>query len=309
VIESPLGQLFGGDEFGGDDPLAIFDTDKGREIVAVMERINGAVAEFGIGFAEASTLSDEQIEITRDVIAGVGEAFEDAKISAHEALDDIAEGLLAQNPLLDIYSGKITQSFAEWRKGQQDFRTDVEAVTGLRETLIANDLPGALVNAFDRAPIEKQAWLAALGESQLEEALEEMSATFELLDENARIRQVQSFTDVMNDVGAELAVKGVELGEIAAEQGAVSSALFDTAFDEGAAEWAVTTQNWYNEIARIISEPLAGPVIGSPQFSADGDPFPGGVTYTITINNPQTNDLPRDMETAVDIAVTNDLIN
>ena len=278
---------------------------RGDLALAQLERIRNLRDEFGITLSQAANTTDEQFSAARDSIAGMGQAFDDARASVEEAFGAIEAGLFAQNPLLDVYSGAIKQSFAEWKTGQAQFRADVEAVTTLRDTLVDSNLPQALIDAFDRQPIEKQAWLAALGESDLEEALAEMSETFNLLDENAKLRQLQSFTDIM-DAGGLIITEGfAEYGPIAADAGLVVADLFDEQFDIGAANWIVTAEGWMSQLQGVLSGTLTGPSVGPISFDGAGGVHGGNVTYNTTINNPTTDNLGRDLERANAVNATN----
>jgi TP901 family phage tail tape measure protein len=277
-IESTPEQLFAFSTEGfGTDVFADLAT---PEQLAAAE---GRVATFGISLAEALTLPDGSVDIYNDLITGMESVFSTAAANMQASMDAIGASLAAQNPLLDIYAGKITQSFAEWKTGQDQFQTDVAAVTGLREELIAKDLPGALIDAFDRAPIEKQAWLAGLGAGELETALEEMQETFSIIDENTKLRILQSAGTLMTEFQTEINAGYSALQNEALLAAPIVADNFNKEFDAAAAQWEITANNWMTAIENAISRPLAGPVIGSPTFG--GLPsIPGGGEGDITIN-------------------------
>lgn len=304
-IESTPEQLlaFSTEGFGTDVFSDLFSQE---ELDSAAER----VATFGVTLSEALDIPEESVAIYTDLITGMETVFSTAADNMQASMSAIASSLAAQNPLLDIYGGKIDQSFAKWKKGQDQFQIDVEAVTGLREELIAKDLPGALIDAFDRAPIEKQAWLAGLGAKDLETALEEMQETFELLDENAKLRILQSAGTLMTEFQTEINAGYAVLQNDALVAAPIVGDNFNREFDIAASQWEITANNWMTAIENAISRPLAGPVIGAPTFGELGfDPasFPPGTSITIIVET-SDNPLPEDVEKALEVVETSGLL-
>ncbi len=246
-----------------------------------MEAAEAGAAAFGISISDALELPPGTIESYNDLISGMESVFSSARENMLGAMAEIRGSIESQNPLLDIYGGKIDQSFSKWKAGQDQFQEDVAAVTTLRDTLLKENLPDALIDAFDRAPIEKQAWLAGLGAGELETALEEMAETFEVIDENAKLRILQSAGDLMTDYQTEIQTGYDNLQIDASRAGQLVGDKFNTDFNTAAAMWEQSALNQMNAIRAQLAIPIPGPIIGPPQFlegdiTPDDEPTSGG---------------------------------
>ena len=209
--------------------------------------------EFNITLAETGRLGEDG-RATMDRLAdGIDAAFTAASDHVTNAISAIRENVMSQMPLLDIYGGKIEQSFKKWKKGQDRFQADIQAVTTLRQRLIDENLPQELIDAFDRTPLDKQAWLAGLGDKQLEIALQELRDSFELTDDAARDRTLQSFDGIMLEAQDLIREQYGELQDDAALAGPLIAKMFDVEFGKAAAHWPITAGFYMAQVAAVMS--------------------------------------------------------
>ena len=248
--------------------------------------------EFGFTLEEVVRIGDDGVNAYRNLADGIEGAFEEAKTSVIDATTEIREQIQSQNPLLDIYSGHVKQSFDEWSEGQQRFRDELEDVTNLRERLVGDkSIPEAVLEAFDAAPLSKQAWLAHLSPENLDAALEELTLTQEAIDEAGTQRVSQSITDIFEEVNRELQTKYGELATQAAEEGPIVANRFNEEYDRAAQQWETTTDSWIRAIiTKMENAVIPGPTVGPVQFSGGTFGGAGNITYnnSTTINNPST---------------------
>ncbi len=291
----------GGQEaFEVPDPFAAFS----EEELAIAQK---SVEEFGFTLEQVLfEIPEGGIEVYSTLLSDMDGLFQTARDNVLGAMNAIRDGVLAQTPLLDIYGGAVEQSFAEWEEGQNKFQADLKAVTALRDTLIAQDLPDQVIAAFDAQPIDKQAWLAGLGPENLEAAIGELAESFTLADEAAKERIVQSFGGIMDAALVELGEGYVLLQVQADEQGLVVGDKFDQMFSSAASVWPITAATWMAALEAQISRPLSGPVIGAPTFGNFAGIGAGQTTIVnnTTVVNPTTSNLPADIERANLVNVT-----
>lgn len=288
------------------NPFADFSTE---ELAAG----NAAAIEFGLTLEEVLIdIPEGGIEVYRNLLGEMDGLFQTARDNVLGAMNAIRDGVLAQTPLLDIYGGAVEQSFAEWEAGQNKFQEDLRAVTALRDTLIAQDLPDQVIAAFDAQPIDKQAWLAGLGPENLDAAIAELAESFTLADEAAKERIIQSFGGIMDGAIIELGEGYLLLQAQADEQGTIIGDKFEGMFSSAASVWPLTAATWMAALEAQISRPLAGPVIGAPTFGGFLGFQGAGETvinqYNTTVVGPETHDLTADLERANLVNSTTSLI-
>lgn len=302
-FDVPEGDVFG---FGTDNLSNILSNIEGfDEKMAIATR---AQEEYGFAAIESFGITQDQITKMDEFAAGIAGIFEGATTEVENAMGAIRDSVASQQPLLDVYSGAIKQSFAEWRAGQNQFQEDVKAVTTLRERLVESDLPSALIDAFDRQPLSKQVWLAGLGEKNLEIALGELEESFVAAQEAGQERVVQSFEGIFSSAKEGIAEQYLELATEAATNGTEVTSAFQHTFQLGLEDWLTTANNYITDLKADLGVFIPGPVIGPPTFSGGPPSFSGlrqfdvgGGDTNVFINNPNTQDPVSDAETAAAI--------
>lgn len=288
------------------NPFADFSTE---ELAAA----NAAAIEFGLTLDEVFfDIPEGGIDVLRTLLTDMDGLFQTARDNVIGAMNAIRDTVIGQLPLLSIYQGAVEQTFAEWKAGQDAVQADLAAITIVREKLLGEDIMEDALAAFDASPITEQAWLAGLGQKELDLAIIEITETFVAGEEAAAARIAQSFDGILEAEIVALGEGYLDLQAQADEQGTIVGNLFKDMFSDAASQWPITAGTWMAALEAQISRPLSGPVIGAPIFGGGFAPGPiGGETsifnYTTVVNSPETNDLNADLERANLVNSTNQL--
>ncbi len=281
-----------------------------------LENYQKFARQFGLDLPQVIALGEEGRDAYADIMGGIEGVFNTARTQVQAALGDIRSSLEAQNPLLDVYSGKIKQSFAEWKAGQDQFQQDVQAVTDVRKRLEESNLPSAIIDQFDKQPLSKQVWLASLKPDQLELALTELQESFELISSETTERQLDSIDRIMGDVQGGINAGYANLQNDALIAGPIVANNFNREFDKNAAQWVTTANTWMETLRRILNQDLGGPSVslGLPAFTTGGGSgggpgsgTGGGNQFTWNFET-APNDITGEMERALAVLETSGLL-
>ena len=275
------------------DPAEIIPS---AEVEAQLTRAKEIAQELGITVQQAVIVGEDGANAYQDLASRTTDLFAGVKDQVLGAFETIRSGVEAQMPLLDLYSGAIEQSFDEWKTGQDQFQEDIAAVTTLRKTLVDANLPQELIAAFDRTPLDQQAWLAGLGKEDLDAAIVELGESFGAVETAGTERITQSIDNIMFDAGVSITTGYNELAGEAAEKGPIVASAFNTNFGIGAANWAITAQTYIDALsAQLSNAVIQGPTVGPLRFTSGGElAAPGSTVIAPTFNNPTSHNSEED---------------
>lgn len=257
------------------------------------------------------TLTQQQSSTLQQVRGDIGSVLQAGEDVILSTFTTIREGMLAQMPLLDTYKGAVKQSFASWKKGQNLFQADIEAVASLRDN-IKDRIAPEILGAFDKLSLDKKAWLANLGEKNLETALVELGESFDAANQAAADTFEQDIPDTLQRANEAMQTKFDELEAIAGASGRGVAKLFNIWFERRSKLWEDTASTAMANIATILGKTIAGPTVGPVTFTDGGfEPVPpptgpgvAGTDIDVHIYNANTSNLVRDSEKAAGIIRT-----
>lgn len=265
------------------------------ELLLAFPEVTEAAEKWGLTLSQAANIAQESGDTALtsfgNLMDGLETAYGDSQQFIVDAFTEIEGSVTNQIPLLDIYGGKIKQSFNKWKEGQEQFRADLAKVTEIRAELEEN-LPDELVAAFDREPLNVQAWLAYLNENEFEQALQQLNDSWEASQLNASLRQDQSAPRIFTQAFQLFQGEFDSLLKIAEEQGPATASAFQKGFNDIAVQWVRDAESYMSQLEDVISRELNGPTIGAVTFSTPSGQgqqwtpvsIGGGNIYYITAN-------------------------
>jgi hypothetical protein len=279
------------------------------------------IEEYGIVIAKhlpgVIQLTDDQLSSLHDLRGEIGSILEAGQQYIVDHFNEMNSQIKGQAPLLGIYEGAVKQSFSAWKRGQIQFRQDLDSVTEARDKLVEAFGPNsALVDAFDQQPISEQAWLAALSPANFTEAVKQLALTDDATTNAVKDRLIQDNDEILIGVRTAMGERYQELYNQAAEAGDGVADLWLINFERQSAQWVVSAQSVMGQVAAVLRGELPGPTVGG----IDYDPFSPSPVYnntpiddkerrgtsnvTVNVYNPVTQNLPGDTDRALKIART-----
>jgi hypothetical protein len=225
---------------------------------------------------ELTEAQEAAVATQAELIGGIPGVFAAASAEIDAVFDKINTRILNSMPVLDIYTGAVKQSFGDWKKGQDQYQKDIIAIAALRQKLIDQDLPGAVLEAFDNSSMGLQALFTTLNSEDLAVAVAEMTESFGAAVTAGQTTFGQDKADAVAAATKLIQDEYIRMSEEAATAGTGVTDAFDTAFGEGAALWAENASTYVDELAGIVGKEIPGPLIGAPRFSSN--------VYTVTVN-------------------------
>lgn len=321
-VQFAAGLPFISDLVGGLEEVEGAADGTGDALVDMTGGLPSDIEKFGIAYVEhlpgIIELTETQIGTLQDLKGEIDTILDAGTQYITDHFNEMNTQITNQMPLLGIYEGAIDQSFAKWKKGQEQFVEDLAAVDVARQKLVDNFEEGSgLVDAFDAQSLDKQAWLAALNPAEFQEAMDLLLASETAVGESLATRMEQDQNEIMTGVQNAMNARYQELYDEAAEAGAGVATLWQIWFDRKSDAWVTTAETVMADVARIISQDIPGPTVGPLNFG----PTPSNGVYgqesstgsqtpivNLTVNNPQVGNLTGDTQKAVGIVKTSQLL-
>jgi hypothetical protein len=181
----------------------------------------------------------------RRLADGMHDAMGEAEKYVEDATSAIRDSFMSQIPIFEVYEGAIELSFSAWKKGQKNFRRDLETWQTEVRPLLQKALDPETFKLIDAKPLEAKAWLTQLGltpdgfelTAAFQEYIDEIKLTADLTGGLADNEVSNQWTTIMDEARSIISTKYDELILDAAEAGADIAYAFSNAFAYASGVW------------------------------------------------------------------------